>query len=86
MSKKDIQNTMSLKDDDDILRSIRVNRFILSSFIEQKPPAGHHAGHIDEEKPEDNSLDVLVYLLFLYLKKICQLSFHQFCLHRKKLV
>ncbi|AGE52763.1 hypothetical protein PBCVCZ2_164L [Paramecium bursaria Chlorella virus CZ-2] len=62
MSKKDIQNTMSLKDDDDILRSIRVNRFILSSFIEQKPPAGHHADHIDEENPEDNSLNNLQWL------------------------
>lgn len=62
MSKRDIQNTLSLKDDDDIQRTIRVNRFILSSFIEKKPPIGYHADHIDEEKSEDNSLSNLQWL------------------------
>jgi len=62
MKIKKNQNTLSFKDDDDILRSIRVNRFILSSFIEQKPPDGYHADHIDEEKPDDNSLGNLQWL------------------------
>lgn len=56
------QNTLSLKDDDDITRTIRVNRFILSSFICDKPPQGYHADHIDEESPDDNSLSNLQWL------------------------
>ena len=62
MKIKKNQNTLSIKDDDDVLRTIRVNRFILSSFIEDKPPAGYHADHIDEEKPNDNSLTNLQWL------------------------
>lgn len=56
------QNTLSLIDDDDIVRIIRVNRFILSSFIDEKPPIGYHADHIDEERPTDNSLNNLQWL------------------------
>jgi hypothetical protein len=62
MKIKKNQNTISLKDDGDELRTIRVNRFILSSFIEDKPPVGYHADHIDEEKPNDNSLTNLQWL------------------------
>ncbi|ABT14572.1 HNH endonuclease [Paramecium bursaria Chlorella virus NY2A] len=59
---KEIQNTTSLLDDDNIYRSVRLNRLILSSFIEEKPPIGYHADHKDEEKWNDNSLENLQWL------------------------
>lgn len=57
-----LQQTMTLIDDDDVRRNIRINRFILSSFIEEKPPIGYHADHKDEEKWFDNSLENLQWL------------------------
>jgi hypothetical protein len=56
------QNTLSLIDDTDIIRNVRINRFILYSFIEEKPPEKYHADHLDEEKPNDNSLSNLQWL------------------------
>jgi len=59
---QDNRPTVTLTDSDGNARAVRVNRFILSSFLRIKPPIGYHADHIKEEKWRDNSLANLQWL------------------------